>query len=93
MNSWDFLNNVWNGVFPLVFLYLIYHFSYKSNQRQQQEWNKLSANNKIQRWKNTKYFLIFSLIIAIVVFIVLLIMDKKKKKKHQRIKLKKIYNN
>ena len=91
MNSWDFLNNVWNGVLYLGVLYLLYFFVYKSNQRQQQEWNKLSANNKIQRWKNTKYLLIFSLIIAIVVFIVLLIMDKKKK--HQRRKLKKIFNN
>jgi hypothetical protein len=77
---WIFLNNVSGGG-------VYFGFGQKDNQ----SWNTLSANNKIQQWKNAKYFLIFSLIIAIVVFIVLLIMDKKKK--HQRRKLKKIYNN
>ena len=76
---WIFLNNVSGGG-------VYFGFGQKDNQ----SWNTLSANNKIQQWKNAKYFLIFSLIIA-VVFIVLLIMDKKKK--HQRRKLKKIYNN
>jgi preprotein translocase subunit YajC len=80
MNSWNFLNNVASGFFYLGVLYLLY---YISNKRQQ-AWNKLSANNKIQSSMNTKYFVIFSLIIAIVVFIVLLIMDKNKKQQKRR---------
>ena len=90
MNGWDFLDNNASYLFSMGILYLIYYFGDKSDQKQQQAWNKLSVNNKIQSkskiWKNGKYFLIFSLIITIVVFIVLLIMDKKKKKQRRKLK-------